>query len=266
MSRLKKYFSVQILISVSISVLLLFDGTRCFADENEPVSLSIPSELASPWTTPARPWLLGGIAATTFIFVFDGLIEKPLQRVMVERRPLGSASQYGDYGGQLVPNVAYVIGMLSYGLIAKDDLALERSFSMFKATLYASSVATVLKKIVREPRPNDSMNLNSFPSGHATSVFAFASYVAAEHPLPYGIAAFGLATFTGLSRINDNKHYLHDVFAGATIGTAYGLGLSYLHSKARTQNLEKNGRAESELQVIPIYSSELKGAAFVLDF
>jgi membrane-associated phospholipid phosphatase len=31
--------------------------------------------------------------------------------------------------------------------------------------------------------------------------------------------------------MNDNAHYIHDVFAGATIGMGYGLGLHYLEKK-----------------------------------
>ena len=31
------------------------------------------------------------------------------------------------------------------------------------------------------------------------------------------------------SRMNDNRHYLHDVLAGMTIGMAYGVGLSSLY-------------------------------------
>jgi membrane-associated phospholipid phosphatase len=48
-----------------------------------------------------------------------------------------------------------------------------------------------------------------------------------EHSLPWGIAANSMAAFVGFSRMNDNAHFLHDVVAGATIGTMYGMGLYY---------------------------------------
>lgn len=251
--------------SFLIGILLLLSPRTCVANTTT-TSTTFPSELASPWTTRARPWLLGGVAATTLILIAGDHIEDSAQRRMATQKPLGSSAKFGDYAGQLIPNVAYVVGMLSYGLIANDDLARERSFTLFKATLYAVSISTGLKLIVREPRPNDSKNLNSFPSGHATSVFAFASYVAAEHQLAYGVAAFGLAIFSGLSRMNDNKHHFHDVVAGATIGTAYGLGMSYLHSAAREEKSKQTGKYPTQLQIVPIFSSDSKGAALVAEF
>lgn len=60
----------------------------------------------------------------------------------------------------------------------------------------------------------------SFPSGHASSAFAIATVIASESgdrtfvsPLAYGIA-----TLTALSRVNDNEHWASDVFFGSAIG------------------------------------------------
>jgi membrane-associated phospholipid phosphatase len=82
----------------------------------------------------------------------------------------------------------------------------------------------VLKYSVRQERP-DSTQRNSFPSGHTTTAFAFAAVVGEEHGWRWGVPAYALATLVGWSRMNDNKHYLHDVLAGATIGTSVGLGV-----------------------------------------
>ena len=118
---------------------------------------------------------------------------------------------------------------------------------------------------VREPRPYDGSVRTSFPSGHSTTAFAFASYVTAEHGiLPFGVFATGLATLTAASRMNDNKHYLHDVVAGATIGTAYGLGLHYLYLDA--SNEDGNTKKSAKLDLIPIYSTDVKGIVVDLKF
>ena len=45
------------------------------------------------------------------------------------------------------------------------------------------------------------------------------------------LTLLALAGTVALSRMNDNKHYLHDVVAGATIGTAYGLGIYFRRKK-----------------------------------
>jgi len=134
---------------------------------------------------------------------------------------------------------------------------------MLKASLYSTSISTALKVTVREPRPNSS-DRTSFPSGHSTAAFAFSSFVAAEHGFwPMGLAALGLSTLTGLSRINDNRHFLHDVIAGATIGTAYGLGISYLHKSKSDEVTEIDGPS---WQAFPIFSAEVKGAGVAVRF
>ncbi len=49
--------------------------------------------------------------------------------------------------------------------------------------------------------------------------FALATSVADEiHSTPVTIGLYGAATLTGWSRMNDNKHWLSDVLAGAAIG------------------------------------------------
>jgi membrane-associated phospholipid phosphatase len=78
----------------------------------------------------------------------------------------------------------------------------------------------------------------SFPSGHSTAAFAFASVVSAETGhwwpdgrWPVGIATYGLATLTGMSRIYNYKHWASDVLVGAAIGTITGLKVfRYQHS------------------------------------
>ena len=60
---------------------------------------------------------------------------------------------------------------------------------------------------------------NSFPSGHATTVFAIATTCSIFLP-KYRIYFFIFAAIVALSRLVLTAHYLSDVFAGACIGTA----------------------------------------------
>lgn len=235
--------------------------------EEELSSLPRPSfgaELTSPWTTDARPWLLGGIATTTLLLILEDPVVDPTQAEVVEHRPIGKFSKIGDYGGQLIPNGLYALGMFSHALLDGNALSMRRAELMLKASLYAVTVSTILKHTVREPRPADRADLHSFPSGHTTSAFSFASLVAAEHSLPYGIGAIALASLTAASRINDNRHYLHDVVAGATIGTAFGLGMSAIHRNARDHS-ETQSETLS-FQAIPLYSTQIRGAALWVEF
>lgn len=193
-------------------------------------------ELASPVTTKAKYYLLGGSLLTVFLTidsVEDGL-GHDLQDETVEDKPLGSMSGLGDLAGQMIPNAIYVGAM--YGLYYYTDRLEYRSKSihMLKSTAYTALVTTVMKAIVREPRP-DSDNRDSFPSGHTASAFAFAAVVGTEHEWYWGAAAYTMASFVALSRINDNAHRLHDVVGGAVVGLSYGLSMHYLYKDEKSE-------------------------------
>jgi undecaprenyl-diphosphatase len=71
---------------------------------------------------------------------------------------------------------------------------------------------------------------SSFPSGHATGSFAFASSITVEaarhwpqHALLVGSLAYGGAFLDGVSRVYRDSHWPSDVAAGALIGTLSGL-------------------------------------------
>lgn len=86
--------------------------------------------------------------------------------------------------------------------------------------IVAAGVAYSLKQTVAEQRP-DKSDRRSFPSGHAT--FAFAGATMLHHEFgsvsPWvTIGGYGVATVTAVDRIVRDRHYLHDVCAGAAIG------------------------------------------------
>lgn len=182
---------------------------------------------------------MAGAATTATLLIFEDQIIDPVQNETSHHKPLGSLSSVGERIGRGGPNALYVLGMASYGLIQSDTVYLQNATSMFQASLYSALTTEVLKRTVRQERP-DSDEKNSFPSGHASSAFAFASYIGCKHDLPWGIAAYSLATLVGVSRINDNRHYLHDVVAGATIGTSFGLGICLNEKKELNEKNNDN--------------------------
>lgn len=128
--------------------------------------------------------------------------------------------------GKVYPNLIYT----GYGVLA-GLLGSERGYlraeEMFMATAYSGIATSILKVTFREGRPNNPVDKKSMPSGHTTTAFTFAGIIGAEHEWYFAVPAYALATLVGYSRINDNKHYLHDVTAGATIGLSYALGVYY---------------------------------------
>jgi membrane-associated phospholipid phosphatase len=76
----------------------------------------------------------------------------------------------------------------------------------------------------------------SFPSGHATAAFAFASAVTAQatvgHPgrrWSVGLPLYAVAAGTAWARIHDNRHWASDVVGGAAVGTVAGLATVRFH-------------------------------------
>lgn len=216
-------------------------------------------EAASPWTTTARYALLGGTALTVTILLFEDQLSDPFQVKQDRNKTLGDSSRWGDWMGQWIPNVLYIGGFAVAGHFGNPK-GYHRALGMFKASTYATVVTTALKYTVKEPRPIDWHWRTSFPSGHTTTAFAFSGYVMAEHEYWLGIPALILSTFIGYSRINDNKHWLHDVTAGATIGWVYGWGIS------RLQLIQRMEKSQESVFYAPIIDRGTYGLAMVKEF
>jgi membrane-associated phospholipid phosphatase len=220
----------------------------------------LKDESLSPFTTTARNVLYVGTGLTLTVLLFEDSIVDYTQKDLSNDKPLGSFSKFGDLAGQMLPNGLYALGQALAGL-SGDKYGYTRAIGMLKASTYASTVTTALKYTIREPRPGASTDRNSFPSGHSTTAFAFGGYVYEEHGWKWGVPALAVASFVGASRINDNRHYLHDVLAGATIGLAYGIGISKIDKNKKTQ-----GEMKSTLTIVPIFDWNTKGVALVKEF
>jgi membrane-associated phospholipid phosphatase len=217
---------------------------------------TIKEDLLSPVTTNAAPFFWSGTFMTTFLLLTEESISDPLSEKSRTDKPLGDASRLGDYYGQLYPNALYTLGMLADGYFSeRSGLSYGKARHMFKATLYSSLLTTILKYTVREPRPNSIEEKNSFPSGHTTTAFAFATVVSLQHEWYWGFAALGGAALTGFSRMNDGRHFLHDVVAGMTIGVSYGLG-TYLSTKGEG----------AKVGIVPILDHQRTGLRFISQF
>jgi membrane-associated phospholipid phosphatase len=112
-----------------------------------------------------------------------------------------------------------------------------------KATVWAAGagaaaglITVVLKEAIGRARPpaGDAFRFHplsgdaSFPSGHTSFAFAIASSLAHSTPDHWSdLLFYGAATATGLSRINDDRHWLSDVVGGAALGILTGRQLRF---------------------------------------
>ncbi len=132
------------------------------------------------------------------------------------------------YGGE--PEVTFGIsgGILAVGLVSgRSDV--QRSGGRVLLSLLAAGVtSTAVKVTTGRFRPAEADNQyifkpfsghDSFPSGHATLAFALATSLSNEIKNGWVSAAlYTFATGTAWSRLNDERHWLSDVLAGATVG------------------------------------------------
>jgi len=85
-----------------------------------------------------------------------------------------------------------------------------------ESAVLALGVSYALKYTIDETRPNGEDH--SFPSNHASIVFASAEFMRKHYGWEYGIPAYLAASFVAYSRVEAEQHYTHDVLAGAAIG------------------------------------------------
>jgi membrane-associated phospholipid phosphatase len=105
-------------------------------------------------------------------------------------------------------------------LLIKDHEGL----GQFAEGFFLNKILTFsIKGIVGRERP-DGDGFDSFPSGHTSTTFQSASFIQRRYGWKYGIPAYALATFTGFSRVNADRHYVADVLVVA----ALGIGCTYV--------------------------------------
>jgi len=70
----------------------------------------------------------------------------------------------------------------------------------------------------------------SFPSGHSTNAFAFATAIAGHYDTwVVPTIVYSIATGVAMSRVNDRAHFPSDVLAGALIGRGIAKALVHRH-------------------------------------
>jgi membrane-associated phospholipid phosphatase len=158
------------------------------------------------------------------------MLDQPVQRYAIDNSGSGAddvASTVRHYGQPEVYGTV-TLGLLAAGL-ASGNSSITRSGGRLAASLLLAGVTTEIgKQMLGRPRPEQSLDSDGFvpfsgqvslPSGHTAMSFALATSLADDIHRPLAsIGLYGLATAVGWSRINDNRHWLSDVAAGALVG------------------------------------------------
>src|SRR6266571_3795526 len=139
---------------------------------------------------------------------------------------------------------AYVLALLAVPLWWRGHR--EAAFDFLLLMGITVVVTEALKFAVGRPRPCDALSGvrwiagfgcdvefdPSFPSGHASRAFAFATFLAFRYRGRVGAAAFAFAFLVGVSRIYLGVHWPSDVIAGAVLGVALAVAAERMSRRA----------------------------------
>ena len=155
---------------------------------------------------------------------FDGKIQNYAQQygLLPDR-----VSRFGDLYGVMGSAILLPLSIIITSKAADDsNREMKEKLEFAASALVANGVTTIIfKKLIGRERPNGSNN-RSMSSGHTSQSFAVAAVVNEIYGQNAGIVAYLIASLVGISRINDNDHYLSDVIVGAGMGTAIGRGFA----------------------------------------
>lgn len=193
----------------------------------------------SAWSS--RSALVVGIAGSTVLLAsqFDRTLARH-SRQLSESMPRRMRKVLHESGNvDLIRPLAVVVFLGS--LTSGNEYFQDAAFTSMEAVIYANLVTQALKFVAGRERPSAGVGSGRFkpfsgarslPSGHATTVFAFAMPWLIYYPGVASVSLITLGVGTALVRMADDYHWLSDVLAGGLIGG----GMGYLLSR-RHQNL-----------------------------
>jgi undecaprenyl-diphosphatase len=180
-----------------------------------------------------RRAIIGSAFVIVLIALSYGLLDRPLSLYSRNLNP--DVIQVFQWITELGKSTWYLIGLAAlfvfFKFIRRHRRAANAALFIFAAVALSGVMINLIKPLVGRLRPKllfeaglygfDPFRIgyeyNSFPSGHATTVFALAAALMLFFPR-WRLPLFGFAVVVGLSRIIVGAHYLSDVMGGACIG------------------------------------------------
>ena len=139
--------------------------------------------------------------------------------------------------------------MSAAGFLKHDTVLLGKGLFVGTSCIAAGVIAIGVKYAINRPRPfttyKDIVRLSeaggpSFPSGHTSAAFSFATGLWLDYPHWYiGVPVFTWASLVGYSRMDLGVHYPSDVLGGIVVG----VGSAWVNKKLVHWMQGKNDRA-----------------------
>lgn len=197
-----------------IAILMFLAGPSRAANKNAPLQQTQELRMPSNGTL----LVLAGFGSAA---ILSKAFEDPGEVAgILEKSPLEGGIDAADFYGNGIVVGAATAGMMVLGRLGHHDRVRAMGDDLAESMLMAGAVSGALKLTVDERRPSGGKH--SFPSGHTALAFSIAPVVAHHCGWQAGLAAYTVASATGLARMEDRRHYLSDVLFGAAIGIASG--------------------------------------------
>jgi len=245
-------------VTLAIAALSAPLAAQCLtADSAAGESVAVaPATAAHRFTVRGTAIALATVATMPFdVRLAEGMRDGPLQR----NGALRSAAKAFDAAGDPGVLVASVL-MYGAGRVGHAPRLARIGLHAGEAIVVSGVTTSLLKAVAGRQRPyvvsGDADDFTpfhvggghtSFPSGHTTVAFAFASAVTADLATGSSRAAwiggtilYGGAGLVGLARMYDDKHWASDVVLGAGIGTLAGVetvAFSRVHPRNRIERI-----------------------------
>jgi hypothetical protein len=193
------------------------------------------------------PAVVGGAAAAASS-LWDDEVREDLAK---HPDQLDWASTLETAGGPVYSTI-FVMGMFAGGRFSHGRFR-AATYDMLDASIVNLGYTELLKVAVGRERPNGQDN-KSFPSGHTSNAFALAAVAERHYGWKVGAPAYLLAGIVGVSRLHEDKHWLSDVAAGATLG--YLVGRTVVRVNGGTR---EHPGGETTFNLSPIVSPRARG-------
>ncbi len=183
------------------------------------------------WRTP-NDWVLGGIFVGTFLLIepLAGLESKVHPDLANQTSPFRRAARSI---GKLQVGAAVTSATFLTGLAIGSSTVTRVGLHSLESVLVSQVAAEAIKVTVGRARPSQGLGPDSFepfttdrefhafPSGHSTQSFALATTLYGELRdeapwLPFVL--YPGATWVAITRVQDERHWITDVVAGAALG------------------------------------------------
>jgi membrane-associated phospholipid phosphatase len=187
--------------------------------------------VATQETSSAIKWWHGALAVggVSALMLLDGSVQHASQDL---RGPTGDGMAATlRHMGQPEVYGTITAGLVAAGLVSGNPKVTQAGGRLAATMALTAAMTTAGKFVAGRPRPDglspiqDGDDFSPFsgreamPSGHTAMAFALATSLSDDIKRPW--ATVGLYTLAGgvaWSRINDNRHWLSDVAAGALVG------------------------------------------------